>query len=358
MSNKFIFDKTITGDLKGESSWKSPSNIALVKYWGKKDLQIPKNPSLSFTLSNCFTICKIKFSTSNVSNKTEFELYFEGKKEISFEKKMKVFFERIKVYCPYLSNLKIIVETNNSFPHSSGIASSASAYSALSLCIMDVEKTIDPSLSSDYFFKKASFLARLGSGSACRSTFGPLVIWGKSNSFNNSSDLFGTKYENKIHDNFKNYHDTILLVDKGKKHMSSTLGHSLMNHHSFSKDRLIQVEKNINSLNNALCNGDFDEFIKITELEALTLHAMMMTSDPYYLLIKPNTLNIINEIWNFRQSTSSKVCFTLDAGANIHLLYPKNEFRQIQSLIENNLIQYCQNNEFINDQVGNGPNKL
>ena len=140
--------------------------------------------------------------------------------------------------------------------------------------------------------------------------------------------------------------------------MSSTLGHSLMNHHSFSKDRLIQVEKNINSLNNALCNGDFDEFIKITELEALTLHAMMMTSDPYYFLIKPNTLNIINEIWNFRQSTSSKVCFTLDAGANIHLLYPKNEFRQIQSLIENNLIQYCQNNEFINDQVGNGPNKL
>jgi len=117
-------------------------------------------------------------------------------------------------------------------------------------------------------------------------------------------------------------------------------------------------KKNINSLNNALCNGDFDEFIKITELEALTLHAMMMTSDPYYLLIKPNTLNIINEIWNFRQSTSSKVCFTLDAGANIHLLYPKNEFRQIQSLIENNLIQYCQNNEFINDQVGNGPNKL
>ena len=61
MSNKFIFDKTITGDLKGESSWKSPSNIALVKYWGKKDLQIPKNPSLSFTLSNCFT-------TTNGSN--------------------------------------------------------------------------------------------------------------------------------------------------------------------------------------------------------------------------------------------------------------------------------------------------
>ena len=118
MSNKFIFDKTITGDLKGESSWKSPSNIALVKYWGKKDLQIPKNPSLSFTLSNCFTICKIKFSSSNISNKTDFELYFEGKKEISFEKKMKVFFERIKVYCPYLRSLKIIVETNNSFPHS------------------------------------------------------------------------------------------------------------------------------------------------------------------------------------------------------------------------------------------------
>lgn len=358
MSETFIFNKIEPRNLKGESSWKSPSNIALVKYWGKKGLQIPKNPSISFTLSNCFTTCKIKFKSSNTLDKPDFKLYFDGKKEITFEKKMEVFFERIKIYCPYLNSLKISIETNNSFPHSSGIASSASAYSAISLCIMDIEKTIDSTISSEYFFKKASFIARLGSGSACRSILGPLVVWGKSNSFKNSSDLFGSEYENKIHDNFKNYQDTILLVDKGKKHMSSTVGHSLMNNHSFSESRLTQVEKNINILNKALCSGNLDKFIKIVELEALSLHAMMMTSEPYYLLIKPNTLNIINEIWNYRKNTNSKVCFTLDAGSNIHLLYPKKEYDQIQNLIKKNLMYFCQSNEFINDHVGNGPNKL
>jgi diphosphomevalonate decarboxylase len=83
-----------------------------------------------------------------------------------------------------------------------------------------------------------------------------------------------------------------------------------------------------------------------------------MTSNPYYLLIKPNTLNIINEIWNYRKNTNSEVCFTLDAGANIHLLYPKNNFTNIQKFISETLSKFCQNGEFINDHVGNGPNKL
>ena len=111
-------------------------------------------------------------------------------------------------------------------------------------------------------------------------------------------------------------------------------------------------------LNKILVSGDFDAFTNIVEFEALTLHAMMMKSNPYYLLIKPNTLNIINEIWNYRKNTNSKVCFTLDAGSNIHLLYPKKEYDQIQNLIKKNLMYFCQSNEFINDHVGNGPNKL
>jgi diphosphomevalonate decarboxylase len=85
---------------------------------------------------------------------------------------------------------------------------------------------------------------------------------------------------------------------------------------------------------------------------------MMMTSSPYYILIKPNTLEIINEIWNFRKNTNYKVCFTLDAGANIHLLYPKENFTVVQEFISNNLSRFCQNGEFINDHVGIGPNKL
>ena len=85
---------------------------------------------------------------------------------------------------------------------------------------------------------------------------------------------------------FKNINDTVLLVDKGKKEVSSSFGHDLMNGHSFSSDRIKQAHNNLKQLNKALENGNYDLFIKIVEIEALSLHAMMMTSQPYFILIK------------------------------------------------------------------------
>jgi diphosphomevalonate decarboxylase len=131
-----------------------------------------------------------------------------------------------------------------------------------------------------------------------------------------------------------------------------------MDNHPFSFNRLIQAENNMGSLKNALKNGNYDSFIELVELEALTLHAMMLTSKPYFILMKPNTLEIINLIWNYRKKNLSKVCFTLDAGANIHLLYPKREFIKIQEFIKNELSIFCDSNRFINDKIGNGPFKL
>jgi len=141
MDNIFKFDLNGVHNVSGQSGWKSPSNIALIKYWGKKEIQIPLNTSLSFTLSNCHTECVVKYEPlkKSVIN-CDFKLLFEGKREISFEKKLNLFFKRIVDYCPFLLDLKLTIETKNSFPHSSGIASSASSYSALSLCIMDIEK--------------------------------------------------------------------------------------------------------------------------------------------------------------------------------------------------------------------------
>ena len=89
-------------------------------------------------------------------------------------------------------------------------------------------------MTNEYFNKKASFLARLGSGSACRSIEGDIVQWGQHNATEGSSDLYGIKYPYKVHENFKRYYDTILLVDKGQKQVSSTIGHNLMHHHPFA----------------------------------------------------------------------------------------------------------------------------
>ena len=87
---------------------------------------------------------------------------------------------------------------------------------------------VERSSKTEFFKQKASFLARLGSGSACRSIEGELVVWGKNETITNSSDLYGVKFEAEVHANFKNYQDTILLVDKGEKQVSSTVGHKLM----------------------------------------------------------------------------------------------------------------------------------
>ncbi|QWX83200.1 diphosphomevalonate decarboxylase [Cellulophaga sp. HaHaR_3_176] len=360
MIDKDFIPSAYINDVKeGKVSYKSPSNIALVKYWGKKENQLPQNPSISFTLDACATTTNISFKKLETpSNDFSFDLWFEGKSKEDFKPKIKTFLSRVEVYLPFLKNYFFKIETSNSFPHSSGIASSASGMSALALCLMDLEKQLNPEIENDFFVKKASFLARLGSGSACRSIEGDIVQWGNHTNTKGSSDLYGVKYPYEVHDNFKKYHDTILLVDKGQKQVSSTVGHNLMYDHPFAEQRFNQAHENLNQLISVFKSGDLKEFIKIIESEALTLHAMMMTSLPYFILMKPNTLEIINKIWEFREKTNSNVCFTLDAGANVHVLYPEKEKDIVFQFIKDELIVFCENQQYICDRIGFGARKL
>ena len=351
------FIATITNSSQhtnGSYTWKTPSNIALVKYWGKKEHQIPENTSISFTLDACFTLTTLEFQKKE-NKKGDFEIYFEGKKKDDFKPKIATFFERIEKYCPFLSAYDFVINSRNSFPHSSGIASSASGMSALALCVMSIERSLSNNEMTDaYFYKKASFLARLGSGSACRSVKGSIVVWGSHEKIEGSSDLFGVEFSDEVHSNFKNFHDTILLVDEGEKQVSSTVGHQLMYNHPYAQERFKQAEENIGKIKEILKSGDLKAFTNLVESEALTLHAMMMTSNPYFILMKPNTLKIIHKIWEFREKTNLNLCFTLDAGANVHLLYPENEKEQVNDFVVSELIQFCQNNHYICDRIGLG----
>lgn len=353
-TNKYKFVDKDYQLSKGEVTWKSPSNIALVKYWGKKENQIPANPSISFTLNNCYTLTTVKYE--KVENAT-FQVFVQGKREEGFEPKIATFLKRIKAYVPFVNQLKLTIETKNTFPHSSGIASSASGLSALALCLVSIEKELNNEMSDDFFKEKASFLARLGSGSACRSIYPELVVWGENKSFEGSSDTTAVSFDG-AHEVFKDFQDTILLVDKGQKVVSSTVGHNLMHNHPFATQRFDQAHDNLAELKKALVTGDLKTFTRIVESEALTLHAMMMTSDPYFILMKPNTLQIIEKVWEFRTLHNLNLTITLDAGANVHLLYPKNESKMALELIEETLVQYCENGGYICDEVGQGSEEL
>lgn len=341
---------------KGVVKWEAPSNIALVKYWGKKENQIPANPSISFTLSDSKTITEINFSKKEQTEGFSFNFLFEGYPKPDFHPKIEQFFRRISPYLPYLKHYHFTIDSQNTFPHSSGIASSASAMAALSLCLMDIERKFT-AMSDDFFHKKASFLARLGSGSACRSIKANPIVWGEHPKVSESSNLFGVELDFEIHENFRNYQDTILLVDVGQKQVSSSVGHNLMHNHPFAEKRFEQANENLSKILAVFRSGDYEKFIQIVESEALTLHSMMMTSKPYFILMKPNTLEIINRIWEFRNTTKIPVCFTLDAGANVHVLYPEKFKNEILSFIKNQLVIFCHNRQFIEDKTGAGATK-
>lgn len=339
-------------------AWRSPSNIALVKYWGKKETQIPLNPSISFSLSNAFTDTKITWKESS-KGELIIDFKFEGQPNEAFKQRIDKFISSISHILPTLKHLQLNIESSNSFPHSSGIASSASAMSALALCLVSIEQKINNSFSNkEMFFQTASNIARLGSGSASRSIYGGINLWGKCKDIPESSNDYSVEISNISHPDFLNYGDAILLVSDQVKKVSSTVGHNLMNKHPFANTKFNESFKNTSILLDILKCGNQKDFAELVEAEALSLHAMMMTSTPSYLLLEPNTLKIINIIRDFRQTSGHQVCFTLDAGANVHLLYPMTVQSKVVEFINSELLKYCIKDKWIDDKVGTGSKQL
>ncbi len=333
-------------------AWRSPSNIALVKYWGKRGIQLPQNPSLSFTLQSSVTDMEISFEPHKG---LEVEFYFEGKANVKFKDKIVHFLQSIENENPFLKNIFLKIASKNSFPHSTGIASSASSMSALALCLCSVEQEISgQKWHNELFLQKASFLSRLASGSACRSVYGGATVWGKTAALQGSSDEYAVPLPFDLHPIFQEFKDTILIVNASEKSVSSRAGHALMNYHPFAQVRYNQANKHLTELVAVLKSGDMENFIRIVESEALTLHGLMMNSTPSFILMQPNTLKIIELVRNFRQQTNIPVSFTLDAGPNVHLLYPANDAKKVQKWVKEEVAEFCEKKYYIHDCIGKG----
>lgn len=344
MPQQFLGNKEfLTKDIEVFAS--CPSNIALIKYWGKYEGQIPANPSISFTLSNCKTETKMIFRSGE---KFSVKTFLVGKEETKFSEKIEKYFRSIEKYLPWILQGSFVIETENTFPHSSGIASSASGFGAIAKCLMEMDREFS---GKDFFdAKKASFLARLGSGSACRSVYDGLVVWGDVNEMKGSSDLYAVKYpDEEIHPIFRDFNDYVLLIHEGQKSVSSTVGHGLMNTNPYAERRFQEARENFVPMKEILKSGDLQAFMKLVEHEALTLHAMMMMSDPAFILMQTGTLQVINRVWEFRKETNLPLFFTLDAGANVHLLFPSEKKAEISNFIETELLQYTQNGGIVRD---------
>ncbi len=340
----------------GGYRWKSPSNLAIIKYWGKHGSQLPRNPSISMTLQAAFTETQMNYYLATGKNQLV-TFSYNGKENKAFAARIIRFLDSLRPVFPFIDDFEYDMYSTNSFPHGSGIASSASAMSAVALCLCDIEREHFGTLQDDEaFYEKASYVARLGSGSAARSVYGGWTEWGTHECDPSLTDYWATQLT-EIHPSFQHMKDMILITSSAEKSVSSSAGHQLMDGNVYADVRYQQAKDRIPLLLSALKTGDWGTFGKIAENEALTLHALMMSSEESYILMHPNSLAIIEIIREYRRETGHHVYFSLDAGPNIHMLYPAAIDIEVRKFVDERLEQYCQGGQIIYDQVGIGPER-
>lgn len=305
------------------------------------------------TLEECRTTAYLRYRP--ISRHQEVSVQWRGGEEgEKFLPRIKEFFTKLDRLYSWIGSYDWEVTTENNFPHSAGIASSASAFGALALCITTMAQKEGKELPYADFHRAASFLARIGSGSASRSVFPGWVLWGYFGDFPDSSDYFAIPVPD-IHHNFRDLHDEILVISEAEKTVSSTKGHDLMNTHPYSEIRYREATNHTRELLHALKTGDWELFSGIVRREALSLHGLMMLSNPGYLLMKPGTVQAIEIIEETVRSKGWPLAWTLDAGPNVHLLYPGNISHDISVFIRERLAGLCPEKRIIKDRTGSGP---
>jgi diphosphomevalonate decarboxylase len=203
----------------------------------------------------------------------------------------------------------------------------------------------------------ASFAARVGSGSACRSLFGGYTVWGRTALISGSTDLEAIDISEAVHPSLHSLQDAILVISRKPKSLSSSRGHATMEYHPFAQGRAEQAKRHLHGMFLALKEGDLERVGTLAEAEALSLHALLMSAPQGAILLEPSSLLAIQKIREAR-SFGLPVFFTLDAGPNVHLLYPAADHAIIEAFIGSELAPLCSEACWIADRCGEGPVKI
>lgn len=282
---------------------KAPANIAFIKYWGKKDekLRIPANSSISMNLSEAYTITSVEF---NRKFKTD-QLFWNRLKAADDEA------SRVSKHLDLIRDragirLKARVISQNNFPKGAGIASSASGFAALTVAAAGAAGL---NLSE----RELTILARIGSGSACRSIPDGFVEWqeGRKSDDSYAHSLFKPEYWKIC--------DLIAVVGENNKKVSSTEGHAIAESSPFYGARIAGMKDKVKEIKAALEKKDFTRFGEIVEAEAINMHAVMMTSVPPLFYWNPGTLEVLLVVKELRDK-GIEAYFTIDAGPNVHVI--------------------------------------
>lgn len=294
---------------------KAHSNIAFIKYWGRKDetLRLPSNGSISMNLSNLFTTTTVEFNHSLERD----DILVNGEKNDEINNRITKHLDKVRACMQKNTYAKVI--SQNSFAASAGMASSASGFAALT-----VAATAAANLHLSE--KELSILARQGSGSACRSIPNGFVEWldGDTSESSYAYTLFDESYWDVC--------DVIAIISKEKKDISTSVGQQIAASSIFFQTRLNNINQKITTCKEFIKTKNFDEFGKLIEMEALELHTIMLTSWPSLIYLEPASLSVMKTVKKLR-AEGLPVYFTIDAGPNIHVICLKKNLDYVEKQI-------------------------
>ncbi len=278
-------------------------NIAFIKYWGNRDpaLRLPSNGSISVTLGGLETQTCVTFNENLSSDQITVDGHPASP---STCERVSHHLDRIRLIAGI--DTYATVESRNNFPVGAGLASSASAFAALSLAgISAAGHPLEPI--------ELSRLARHGSGSACRSIFGGFVEWYASETDEGS---YAEAFASKDHWDLQ---DLIVIVSEEHKGIGSTQGHALADTSPLQSARVADTPRRLVECRRAILDRDFTALASIIELDCNLMHAVMQTSNPPLMYWYPETLRVMTAVREWR-AEGHEVCYTIDAGPNVHCI--------------------------------------
>jgi len=294
----------------------APSNIAFIKYWGRKDekLRLPENGSISMNLSELSTTTTVSFDT----NLTTDEIVINNTSDKAESDRVTEHLDRVRNLAGIKTHAKVVSKTN--FPIGTGLSSSASGFAALTVAATHAAGL---RLSE----KELSILARQGSGSACRSIPDGYVEW-------RDGDTSESSYAVSIHPaTHWDIVDVVAIVSTERKEVTTSEGQKLTGTSPFFNLRKQAMAQKLITVKKALEKKDFTMLGEITEAEALNMHAIMLTSSPALIYWTTGTLMIMKLVQTWRKE-GLEVYFTINTGQDIHLIIQRKDFPALKKKLE------------------------
>lgn len=294
----------------------APSNIAFVKYWGRKDeeLRLPENGSISMNLSGLQTTTTVEFDDKFKQD----EITFNGKIEDLENNRAVKHLDRIRKIDNIQTKAK--VETSNNFPTGTGLSSSASGFAALTVAACSAAGL---KLSK----KELSILARQGSGSACRSIPDGFVEW-------LDGDTSKTSYAVSV---FPPEHfdiaDVVAVVSLDKKFLATSEGQKSARTSPFFPTRLSLIRDKIDRVKKAIEEKNFSEFGELVEREALEFHSILFTSSPPLFYWTSETVKVMKFVQKIR-SEGLECYFTINTGQDVHVICKKEDAGKVEGKLK------------------------